>query len=213
VTAADRIADGLLEASVAGSFSRIGIAVRSRLLPEFTRDDRRPSAGRVAVVTGATSGLGRATARDLARRGWTVHFLARDAARAADAQREISRAGTGQPAGYGIADMEDLDSVRAFARAFLQTHGRLDALIQASGAIHPRFGVNHAGIERTVAGQVVAPFALTGLLLPALRARSARSAGPGPASRLATGSPTWKTWIRCGPSPAPSCRPTAASTH
>jgi dehydrogenase/reductase SDR family member 12 len=170
VTAADRIADGLLEASVAGSFSRIGIAVRSRLLPEFTRDDRRPSAGRVAVVTGATSGLGRATARDLARRGWTVHFLARDATRAADAQREISRAGTGQPAGYGIADMEDLDSVRAFARAFLQTHGRLDALIQASGAIHPRFGVNHAGIERTVAGQVVAPFALTGLLLPALRA-------------------------------------------
>jgi dehydrogenase/reductase SDR family member 12 len=170
VTAADRIADRLLEATVVGSFSRIGIAVRSRLLPEFTRDGRLPSAGRVAVVTGATSGLGRATARDLAYRGWAVHFLARDSARAADAQREIGRAGVGHPVSYGLADMEDLDSVRAFARAFLATHDRLDALIQAAGAIHPRFGVNQAGIERTVAGQVVAPFALTELLLPALRA-------------------------------------------
>jgi dehydrogenase/reductase SDR family member 12 len=170
VTAAGRIADSLLEASVVGSFSRIGIAVRSRLLSEFARDDRPSSVGRVALVTGATSGLGRATARDLAKRGWTVHFLSRDAARAVDAQREISRAGAGRPVSYGLADMENMDSVRAFARAFLATHDRLDALIQVSGAIHPRFGVNQAGIERTMAGQVVAPFALTELLLPVLRA-------------------------------------------
>jgi NAD(P)-dependent dehydrogenase (short-subunit alcohol dehydrogenase family) len=163
-------ADAVLEASVAGSFSRIGIDVRSRLLPEFTHDARPPTAGRVAVVTGATSGLGRATASDLARRGWRVHFLARDAGRARDAQREISRAGRGEEVSFGLADMEDLDSVRAFARSFLQAHGRLDALIQSAGATYPTFGVNQAGIERTVAGQVVAPFALTQMLLPALRA-------------------------------------------
>jgi len=163
-------ADALLEASVVGSFSRIGISVRSRLLPEFTADIRPPAGGRVALVTGATSGLGRATACDLARRGWMVHFLARNDRRAADAQREISQAAGGSQVSYGLADMEDLESVRAFARDFLAGHDRLDVLIQASGAIYPRFGVTKAGIERTVAGQVVAPFALTEMLLPALRA-------------------------------------------
>ena len=166
---AARAADALLEASVIGSYSRIGISVRSRLLPEFTRDIRPPSAGRVAVVTGATSGLGRAAAADLARRGWTVHFLARSATRAADTQYQIRLAGLAGRVSYGLADLEDLASVRAFAREFLDTHDRLDVLIQAAGAIHPRFGVNRAGIERTVAGQVIAPFALTELLLPALR--------------------------------------------
>lgn len=169
MTAAAHAADALLEVSVIGSFSRIGISVRSRLLPEFTSDSRPPSAGRVAVVTGATSGLGRAAACDLARRGWIVHFLARDPGRAAAAQRQISLASAAGRVSYGIADMEDLDSVRVFARAFLRSHNRLDALVHVAGAIHPRFGVNQAGIELTVAGQVVAPFALTELLLPALR--------------------------------------------
>jgi dehydrogenase/reductase SDR family member 12 len=186
-----RATDAVLEASVVGSFSRIGFAVRSRLLPEFTSGPRLDEAGqaggggphgrhvargRVALVTGATSGLGLAAASELARRGWAVHFMARDPGRAARAQRQISATGavggmTG-PSGvsYGIADMEDEDSVRAFAGEFRGQHRRLDVLVHAAGAIHPRFGVNHAGIERTFAGQVIAPFLLTKLLLPALLA-------------------------------------------
>jgi dehydrogenase/reductase SDR family member 12 len=66
--------------------------------------------------------------------------------------------------------MEDQDSVRAFAREFRRTHHRLDVLVHAAGAIHERFAVNHAGIELTVAGQLVTPFLLTKLLLPALLA-------------------------------------------
>jgi dehydrogenase/reductase SDR family member 12 len=170
VTALATAADAVLEASVIGSFSRIGIAVRSRLLPPFTSDARPPSAGRVAVVTGATSGLGRAAACELARRGWTVHFMARDGERAAKARRQISAAGGGSRVSYGLADLQDTDSVRAFAGAFLASGRPLDALIHAAGAIHPRFGVNRDGIELTFAGQVIAPLALTGLLLPALRA-------------------------------------------
>jgi dehydrogenase/reductase SDR family member 12 len=167
-----RAADALLEASVVGSFSRIGISVRSRLLPEFS-DGLRPAApGRVAVVTGATSGIGLAAASELARRGWSVYFLARSRDRAERARRQIA-AGTvngNGTVGYGLADLEDQDSVRMFAREFRRTHQRLDVLVHAAGAIHERFAVNHAGIELTVAGQLVAPFLLTKLLLPALLA-------------------------------------------
>jgi dehydrogenase/reductase SDR family member 12 len=165
-----RAADALLEASVVGSFSRIGFSVRSRLLPEFT-DGSRPSAtGRVAVVTGATSGIGLATASELARRGWCVYFLARSRDRAERALAKIRSAGGGDMIGYGLADLENQDSVRAFAREFRRTHQRLDVLVHAAGAIHERFAVNHAGIELTVAGQLVTPFLLTKLLLPALLA-------------------------------------------
>ena len=163
-----RAADRLLEASVVGSFSRIGISVRSRLLPEFT-DGSRPSAtGGVAVVTGATSGIGLAAATELARRGWSVYFLARSQERAERALAKIGSAGRGDMIGYGLADLEDQDSVRTFAREFRRTHRRLDVLVHAAGAIHERFAVNHAGIELTVAGQLITPFLLTKLLLPAL---------------------------------------------
>ena len=165
-----RSADALLEASVIGSFSRIGISARSRLLPEFSAGPEF-AAGRVALVTGATSGLGLVTASQLAWCGWTVHFLARDEARAARAQGQIAAAGrSGARVSYGIADLEDTGSVLDFARAFLASHGRLDVLIHSAGTIHERYAVNRAGIELTVAGQVVAPFALTRQLLPALRA-------------------------------------------
>jgi dehydrogenase/reductase SDR family protein 12 len=165
-----RAADAMLEASVIGSFSRIGISARSRLLPEFSAG-RQFAGGRVALVTGATSGLGLVTASELAWCGWTVHFLARDPARAARAQRHIAAASrSGATVSYGIADLEDTDSVRAFAREFRATHDRLDVLIHSAGTIHEHYAVNRAGIELTVAGQVIAPFTLTRLLLPVLRA-------------------------------------------
>ncbi len=162
--------DTLLDASVIGGFSRIGLAVRSRLLPEFTRDDRPAFAGRVAIVTGATSGIGRAAAIELARLGGTVHFLARDPSRADKAQRQISAAANSDKVTYGLGDLDDLDSVRTFAHKFLDTHDRLDVLINNAGAIHRDYRTNNAGIELTVAGQVIAPFLLTHLMLPPLLA-------------------------------------------
>jgi dehydrogenase/reductase SDR family member 12 len=166
-----RAADTLLEASVIGSFSRIGLSVRSRLLPEFTSDHRPPFAGKVAIVTGATSGLGRAAAIELARLGGTVHFLARDRVRAAGAQRQIAAAAGGAGhVSYGIGDLDDAGSVWDFAHEFLAAHDRLDVLIHAAGTIHREYGRSDAGIELTVAGQVIAPFLLTRLLLPPLMA-------------------------------------------
>jgi NAD(P)-dependent dehydrogenase (short-subunit alcohol dehydrogenase family) len=164
-----RMADTLLEDSVVGSFSRIGWSVRSRVLPEFAADGLPPFAGRVALVTGATSGIGRAAATRLAGLGGSVHFLARDPGRAERARREIAAAVSGRGAvTYGLADLDDLESVRAFARDFLAAHDRLDVLVHNAGTIHREYEATGAGTELTVAGQLVAPFALTTLLLPAL---------------------------------------------
>jgi len=162
--------DALLEASVAGGFSRIGLAVRSRLLPEFTGPAPAPAAGRTVLITGATSGIGHAAAVALARQGAMVHFLARDPGRAARAQREIATAAGGARVRYDIADLDDLGSVRSFGYRFAAAHGRLDILIHNAGAIHPGYRTDPAGTELTYSGQVVAPFLLTALLVPRLLA-------------------------------------------
>jgi NAD(P)-dependent dehydrogenase (short-subunit alcohol dehydrogenase family) len=66
--------------------------------------------------------------------------------------------------------MEDLESVCSFATQYLCSYGRLDVLIHNAGAIHATYQASKEGFELTVAGQVVAPFLLTSLLLPALLA-------------------------------------------
>ena len=81
------LVDTALEASVAGSFSRAGYAARSRL------EHWEPPAdlsGRVAIVTGASSGIGRAAALELARLGATVWLVGRDPSRTEAAAREAA---------------------------------------------------------------------------------------------------------------------------
>lgn len=163
-------ADAALEACVVPGFSRIGLAARSRLLPEFTAGDPPAIDGKTVIITGATSGIGYAAAVALARRSAAVHFLARDRDRAERARHGIAAESGSRRISYGLADMEDLDTVRNFARQFNATHARLDVLIHNAGVIHPQFRADEAGTELTVLGQVVAPFLLTRLLIPALLA-------------------------------------------
>ncbi len=168
--AAAAAVDAALEVTVVGSFSKIGLAARSRLLPEFTAG-QPPAPGQLAVVTGATSGLGLATATGLARRGMSVHFLARNPAKARQAQQLIKTAAApGAEVTFGIADVEDLDSVRRFAKDTVTGHGTIDVLIHNAGAMHERYQTGESGIELTVVGHVLTPFLLTHLLLAALTA-------------------------------------------
>lgn len=162
--------DAALEACVIPGFSRIGLAVRARSLPEFTVGDAPAIDGKTVIITGATSGIGYAAAVALARRGAAVHFLARGRDRAERARHGIAAESGSTRISYRLADMEDLDTVRDFAREFTATHDRLDVLIHNAGAVRPRFRADEAGTELTVLGQVVAPFLLTRLLMPALLA-------------------------------------------
>lgn len=166
--------DTVLDASVAGGYSRIGYAVRSRLLPEFNGTGEEPLTGKTVLLTGATSGIGLAAATMLASRGAAVQFMARSADRAERTRRQIAavagRSGFDPgAAGYGLADLDDLDSIRRFARSFAADHSRLDVLIHNAGAINPAFERTADGLERTVGAQVVATFLLTYELFGLLR--------------------------------------------
>jgi NAD(P)-dependent dehydrogenase (short-subunit alcohol dehydrogenase family) len=168
----DRVVDGLLEASVVGSFSRIGFQVRSRLEHWPALDDGRPLAGRSALVTGATSGIGLAAATRLAALGASVRVVGRDEERAIDAVAQIRRAGGDDAAaGYDLLDVADLDAVRRFAETVNGTTDGLDLLVHSAGALTRERREAPDGTEQTFASHVLGPFLLTGLLLPLLRRR------------------------------------------
>jgi dehydrogenase/reductase SDR family member 12 len=159
--------DAVLEAPVGPSFTKIGYAARKRLEHWRPLDDY-DLAGRTIVVTGATSGLGKHAAGRLAALGAHVVVVGRNpdkTARVADGLRASSAAGTVTTA---IADLGQLDSVRALAGTLLTDHPRIDTLVHNAGALSAQRRANGEGVEVTVASQVLGPFLLTSLLLPAL---------------------------------------------
>lgn len=160
--------DRALELTVVGSFSRIGFATRRAL---FGWDDAREPdlTGRIAVVTGATSGLGFAAAHLLARRGADLFLIGRDQARTEVARRSVVEAVPGTNVETIIADLADLDDVREAAAALNSSASRIDALIHNAGALVHDLRRTGDQLELTAQVHVVAPFLLTSLLLPALR--------------------------------------------
>jgi dehydrogenase/reductase SDR family protein 12 len=168
VTALARAVDGVLEATVAGSFTRLGYDARRRLYGWAALDGLRLD-GRVVLITGATSGLGRVTAEQLARQGATLHLAGRDAERTERARAEIAAA-TGATVEASLADLSLLADVRALAERFAAMHDRLDVLVHNAGGMTHDFTVTPEGNEVTLATQVLSPFLLTALLRPQLEA-------------------------------------------
>lgn len=128
--------------------------------------------GRVCIVTGANSGIGKETSRGLARLGATVVLACRNRERGEAARREIVE----ETGNSGLAVM-DLDlqrhaSVRAFAREFTAKYGRLHVLVNNAGIYTARRALTEDGIETTFAVNHVSHFLLTELLLPLLRANA-----------------------------------------
>ena len=119
-------------------------------------------------MTGATSGLGLATARRLAALGATVVLHGRDPARCEAAAAALAR--DGAAVDWLVADLGDQRQVRALATAAQERHARLDVLVNNAGATFPRRALTPEGVERTLAVNHLAPFLLTTLLLDLLRA-------------------------------------------
>lgn len=163
-----RLIDTVLEAPIVPSFSRVGFAVRSRT-EHWTRLDEYDLSGRTAVVTGATSGLGRAIAEQLARCGAGVVLWGRDREKTERVRSEIGASVRSTLLDVAIADLADPESVRSAAAAVLASHDRLDVLVHNAGALSAERRTNAAGHEVTIASQVLGPFQLTSLLLGRLR--------------------------------------------
>lgn len=178
-TAAEAL-DRLLEASVVGSFTRVGYEVRSRMEHWDGLGDRDLS-GRTIAITGATSGLGRAAAGRLAAMGADLVLVARDPAKAAVVVDELDALGSGSVR-FEHADMGEPAQVRRAAESIADSVGSLDVLVHNAGALSNQYLTNSAGVEMTVASQVHGPFLLTALLLDSLRA-----AGPGRVITMSSG--------------------------
>jgi dehydrogenase/reductase SDR family protein 12 len=163
--------DRVLEASVVGSFTRVGPSVRRRLF-DWEAPGRHRLDGSVALVTGATSGIGLTAARALAALGARVVLLVRNADRGRSVSDQIAAA-TGGAVSVVSVDMGDLASVRTAANALRDLPG-IDVLVHNAGAITRTRTISPQGIEKTVAAQLIGPFLLTHLLGPQLRARAAR---------------------------------------
>lgn len=166
-----RLADELLEATVALSFSRAGYAARSRLW-SWERPPARVLAGRTAVVTGAASGLGLATARALSDLGARVWLVGRTAERLDRARRSIVDGGgpTRAEVVTWAADLAEPPDVAKLIDTLAAEEPAIDVLVHNAGALSAERQVNSLGFEMTVAAQLVGPFQLTRGLLPLLRA-------------------------------------------
>jgi NAD(P)-dependent dehydrogenase (short-subunit alcohol dehydrogenase family) len=134
----------------------------------WTAADIPDQSGRVAIVTGANSGLGLATARELARAGATVVMACRDEAKGERAAASV-RAGVPNAAlEVAALDLADLASVRSFAAQAAGAHERIDLLINNAGIMAAPRRMTKDGFESQFGTNHLGHFALTGLMLPAL---------------------------------------------
>ena len=125
---------------------------------------------RRAVVTGATSGIGRWIAAGLAASGYGLTLIARDAQRAEAVTTWIRSRVPGAAVETRIADLSSLAATRAVAALILQDHPRLDLLVNNAGVLCAKRQSTAESHERTLATNLLSPLALAEALLPALRA-------------------------------------------
>lgn len=125
--------------------------------------------GKVCIVTGSNSGIGKETALALAEMGATVVMAVRDAEKGENARTEILEQTGNTKTDLMICDLASLDSIRQFAKEFTQKYDRLDVLVNNAGCTIHKRQVTNDGFERTLAVNYLGPFLLTHELLPMLK--------------------------------------------
>lgn len=127
----------------------------------------------VCVVTGASAGIGKETARGMAERGYSVVIVGRDAARTEEAAAYVRSHSKGASVSAALCDFSSLAAVRSLGASLLSSQPRIDVLINNAGLWHPQRQLSRDGLEDTLAVNHLAPFLLTNLLLPRLQASGA----------------------------------------
>ena len=145
---------------------------------KWTSDDVPGQHGRLAVVTGANTGLGFETARVLAARGASVVLAVRDTDKGKRAAARIAGAAPGADVTVQPLDLASLESIRAAAGALRARHPRIDLLINNAGVMFPPRQTTPDGFELQLGTNHLGHFALTGLLLEQML--------PVPGSRVVT---------------------------
>jgi NAD(P)-dependent dehydrogenase (short-subunit alcohol dehydrogenase family) len=137
---------------------------------KWTTDDIPDQTGRVAVVTGANTGLGLETARALAARGTSVVLAVRNLDKGKQAATAITTASAGADVAVQRLDLSSLDSVREAAAELRTGHDRIDLLINNAGVMYTPRGSTADGFDLQFGTNHLGHFALTGLLLDRLLA-------------------------------------------
>ncbi|MFC6569427.1 SDR family NAD(P)-dependent oxidoreductase [Actinoplanes utahensis] len=156
------------------------------------------------VVTGGSSGVGLAAAKQFAARGDEVVLVGRDPGRLAAAVEQVRAAGGSDPAHFR-ADFENLEEVRSLAGHLLDGYPRIDVLANNAGGMVGEFRRTPDGFEATVQGNHLAPFLLTSLLRDRLRgarvvntaSRAHQQGSPDPAA-LAGDPAAYSSWRAYG---------------
>ncbi len=126
--------------------------------------------GKVMLVTGATDGIGKVTALELARRGATVVGVGRNPEKCAAVEKEIRALAVNPAVEFIVADLSSQRDIHAVAETFKRNHRRLDVLVNNAGGIFYKRAESVDGIEMTWALNHMAYFLLTDLLLDVLKA-------------------------------------------
>src|SRR5215218_2282647 len=134
-----------------------------------------PLGGKVALVTGASSGLGRATAIALARGGADVALVARSEEELESTKQEVSK--IGRRALISPTDVANEDETSATVERTVEEFGRIDVLVNAAGTDAPGTveDLDVEGWDRTLAANLRAPFLLSKAAFPHMREAAVRS--------------------------------------
>lgn len=125
--------------------------------------------GKVCIITGGASGMGRIAARELAMRGATVLINDREIKEGRETCADIQRISGNNDVEFVGCDMGEFDEVRSFAEHVLARYPRIDVLINNAGLTDPEFKVNKAGIEQHLSIMHLGHYLLIDCLLDRLK--------------------------------------------
>jgi NAD(P)-dependent dehydrogenase (short-subunit alcohol dehydrogenase family) len=157
--------DRILDWTVVPGYSRLGYALRQRSWNGLGAPGLE---GWSVMVTGAGAGIGAAACEQLARGGATVHMVVRNRERGEDLRARLSEQTGSDRLHLHLCDISSLTSVREFAEGFVAGEGELHALVNNAGVMPGERTHTPEGFELAFATNVLGPFLLTALLLPAL---------------------------------------------